>query len=238
MYRRGISKPRRRLRLTRRMKFSRVIPGQYRMKKMYALYRRKAGFKPEVKYTILSTTSPLGIAVRYISSSSLSSSDYRTLFEFPAQGTSDTQRLGDTITPVKLWVRIVVNSISNVDSCVVRVIIFTMNQVVSSTISNFFQASTINPAILGVVNREIVNKVYYDKMITLNRSDANNQLAKPRNINIKLRKPIVFYNGSQTPRDPKNIFYIGYMMYIPTATTDSADKGFMNVHTNFYFTDV
>jgi len=204
--------------------------------------------KLEVKY--MNKNIQQTIYERSGTTTSLSSSDYTILFAYPAQGTSDIDRIGDTINPVKIWVRMTVESITGRPSVNLRVIIFTLPvaQTTLQTVTFFWQSSASNQAINGNVNREVVHKVYYDKTFNINTgtsyyqssSNTNNPTAccaKPRSINIRLRKPIVFGGGVIIPKEPKNTFYIAYLGYAPGGALLDASVGFINCSCNFYFTD-
>lgn len=164
------------------------------------------------------------------------------LITFPSQGTTDNTRIGDTIQPVKLYVKFgfsnyEVGEIS--DGVAIRVVIFSapFEWTVASTIVNFFQTSIPFPVYQGMINHEVISKVYYDKVHVI-YSNGTYQPTKLYKVNIKLYKPIVFSAGGTTPRDPKNILYMVVMGQ--AGKEDRADAtviGSCFVHSNFYYTD-
>jgi len=198
---------------------------------------RSGRLRQEVKYTSMYQLDQ--IANRKVGSSTLSVSDYYGLITFPSQGTTDVSRIGDTIMGRKLWVRFTVENVAANNSSCIRVIIFnSKNTALGGSIADFWQASDDNPAITGVVNREVVNKVFYDKVITLNSTIASTRTVfKPINVNIAMRWPIIFSNGGIVPKDPRNRIFMAALVYLPGATADNASQAFLNVRSNFYFTD-
>lgn len=201
---------------------------------------RIARIRPEVKFRFLNQTGDFRTLVT--NASDLSNTDYRTLFIYPSQGTSDSSRIGDTLTPVKFWTRITFhNSIftPNIPSYQIRIIIFTLPnlQVTSSPIVGFWQTATQLPVTQGVIDREVVHKVYYDKRFVINQNFSGQTIMrKPLSINIRFKKPIVFSNGSIVPKDARNIVYFAIFAYDTVTVTDAA-TGKFQIGTNFYYMD-
>lgn len=219
--------------------------GGYKKFKRSRLFRRRSNYsrirhRPEVKYvaTMMQDQTNIPGAYNSTASANLTSSYYGKATYFPAQGTTDVTRIGDTIHPIKCWIYTTFWNNPTYSSIIVRIIIFSMNYDPSgATISAFWQSAIKNPCITGVVNREVVRKVYFDKQYTI-RANISSQavLRKTVNINIRMKKPIVFAGGQTTPKDPANNLFIAY---IPEELETNATATLMRVTTasNFYYVD-
>lgn len=203
--------------------------------------RRSVGLKPEVKYTVRTTTFA-GVWFRDANTSTLNSADYSELNSFPAAGTSDNQRIGDTILGKKLYIRMAFTS--RTDSAFVRVIIFNMRVVQSSTnaIAGFWQTEVGRPTVYGIINREIVNKVFYDKVKPFQNNLTTTTAASPRclffkNLNISMKWPVIFKSGTSDPKDPRNQLFIACIMSSPTGSADTISMGRLDVTCNMYYSD-
>lgn len=203
--------------------------------------RRSIGLRPEVKFTSRTVTQP-DVIFRDAVHTDLKVGDYIELNNFPTQGTSDNTRIGDTIVGKKLYIRMAFTT--RTDSAFVRIIIFNMKKVISSSsdISAFWQASVSRPTIYGVINREVVNKVFYDKVKPFQNNFTTTLAAAPRclffkNLNISMKWPIIFSSGGTTPKDPRNQLFIACIMSSPTGSADGTNAGRLEVCTNFYFSD-
>jgi len=196
--------------------------------------------RPEVKYKTYLTTGNFRTLVS--SSSDLSNSDYFLFGAYPSQGTTDGTRIGDTINPIKYWIRITFhNSIFSpvITSYQIRIIIFSMPVVVTTTgpITNFWQTTTQLPVTQGVVDREVVHKVYYDKKFVINQNFTDHVvMRKPLSIKIRLKNPIVFNAGGTTPKQPRDVLYYSIFAYDTVSTTNSA-TGKFQFASSFYYTD-
>lgn len=210
-------------------------------KRLGSRKRRSIGLKPEVKYTVRTTTLA-DVWFRDATTSTLNSQDYSELNSFPSAGTSDNQRIGDTVLGKKLYIRIAFTS--RCDSAFVRIIIFNMKSVQSSTnaIAGFWQTSVGRPAVYGIVNREIVNKVFYDKVKPFQNNLTTTTQASPRcllfkNLNISMKWPIIFKSGTSDPKDPRNQLFIACILASPTGSTDVISMGRLDVKCNMYYSD-
>lgn len=194
--------------------------------------------KPEVKYTS-STVSSTDTSVynRNADEQLLSLSDHFALFTYPLQGTTDNTRIGDSLNPLKIYVRIMIRNATAVTApAFMRVMIFTIDSAYnSSTINTFWQVTTPRNAYANVINLELVRKVYYDKVFPMNMNYGTAPMSKFKKINIKLRKPVVFSAGSTTAKNASDNFRIAVVGYSLGALNEVV--GYYNFQTRFYFTD-
>lgn len=197
--------------------------------------------RPEVKYA---TTDWRGQGVRHrlTATADLLVGDFQRIISFPAQGTTDITRIGDTIMGKKLYVRLTIYQNAAADSTtasIFRVIVFNMKVTTATNVAlnAFWQTSYPAQAINSIVNREVVNKVFYDKQHYL-QSNTSGQSAclKTILININMRWPIVFPGGTQIPKDPRNNIFIAVVGF-KTEGVDAALMAQWDVTSNFYFTD-
>lgn len=198
-------------------------------------------YKPEVKFVQRTVAEDYGVPGAYSAagSANLLGSQYSYIIIFPSQGTGDTQRIGDTIHPIKLWVRIFITNVPTYAQLVARIIIFTMNTDCTAvpTINNFWQGSTRHPSIMGTVNLEVVRKVYFDKQyIISSQYAAIATYRKTTHVNIRLKKPVVFAGGSTSPKNPADNFYIAYIVE-DVYNNVTATCASVNVFANYYWVD-
>ena len=196
--------------------------------------------KPEVKFV---STLSVGFYFKNLLaiSPTLPTASFILLNSFPGQGTLDTQRVGDTIMGKKLYMRIGVwaTAAQCKFSNYLRLIIFNsrVDLPLADGITNFWQVPVGRSAVFGVVNREIINKVFFDKTIVL-RSNMTGDYPKHKiqNVNISMNWPIIFAAGGVIPKDRRNNVYLATMGY-----TESEAEGFVlgyaDITTNFYYTD-
>jgi len=206
--------------------------------KIHKVRRLPLTRRPEVKYTTSLIQSD--IAERATNSTALDISLYSKLNYFPSQGTTDSTRIGDSIYPVKIWVKFTLESKNTPASINVRVIIFSLpkDQSTSSSVLAFWQTSTVNQAINGCVNREVVYKVYYDKIFSIDqRVSGTNVCLRTRDINIRMKRPITFAAGSTDSKNRTDQLYIAYIGYNPGASLAETVVGYINCQTHFYYTD-
>lgn len=201
--------------------------------------------RPEVKYAGRAEAE-IGIKNFKGATVDLAVADVKTLINFPAQGTTDVTRIGDTIMAKKLYVRLFLYQTDTQaqNASAVRIIIFNLRTDLPTTDIGAFWQSAIGPnSINGVVNREVVNKVFYDKVVIFQPNVSGTSVGvskgvylKPKNINISMRWPIVFAAGSQLPKDPRNKIFIHV-----TGFSDPPAAGVLlgqySFNSNFYFTD-
>lgn len=201
----------------------------------------KMKFKPEVKYTVLPWAINLNVPNHFPTTASESipaANNTINIMTWPSQGTSDITRVGDTIHPVKAWIRLVFNKTNTAPQCTFRIIIYRHNKVLTSGIqANFWQTAVTNPN-MGVVDREIVYKVLYDRVHVLNGTLTDEELVKkPIDINIRFRKPVIFHNGSIIPKDPRDELHAVFVPMIPLNNSAAATPITMSATTRFYYFD-
>lgn len=206
-----------------------------------ALVGRNVFFmKPEVKY--IRQDHSTDVAHRTGSSTTLGVSDYLLLFNYPSQGTSDTQRIGDSIKVKNIWIRFQLENVTNTNANSVRIIIFTLASGTPPTpgttsIASFWQTASTKQAILGTVNREVVQMVWYDKVHTILSQTLNTRTpTRVQNINIHLKKlsEVTFAGGGTAPRNMQQNFYVAFLAHNPGATIDGI-TGYMNLATTLYY---
>jgi len=196
--------------------------------------------RPEVKYKDLSTS--IAIFNKKAATGNLSGSSWVKIINFPDQGTTDLTRIGDTIMGKKLYARFTIwgSTVNGANSSLVRIIIFNVKAtplVAGNAVNGFFQQAVDRPAFNGIVNREIVNKVFYDKQHRVVPPYASDEYSfKTSNINISMRWPIIFAGGSVIPKDSRNTLYVAAIGYSNNRVEDLS-LGNLDVSTNFYFTD-
>lgn len=218
----------------------------------YSLRRRRRSnysrrrFKPEVKYTT-AVTWPFNLfGTRYLSvaSAELPTSHFTRVVIYPSQGTTDTSRIGDTIHPIKIWFRIsIATELSVISgsprySAIVRIIIFTLpGNPLTNPISQFFQAAVRNQTMDGVIDREVIKNVYYDKKHILNQNLIGQSFTRIINLNIRMKRPIVFSSGSTDPRDWSRNFYIACVPWNSGSQTSTDDVARVTCSASFYYYD-
>lgn len=215
-----------------RRKYSRPY-GRKRFKLTRKLYLRP----PEVKYTWYTRYVEQSFTNANLSTASkqISSSNYGDIIAWPAYGTTDNTRVGDTIHPVRLWIRYTIGLTSSVTGARVRVIIFSYPTVPSGSI-NFWQIA-VNSAIMGTPDRETVKYVYFDKIHTLNATQPSAiTYAAPVDVNIKLRKPVVFASSSTTPKDPSKTLYVAVFPVL-TNSVAATTTAWVDMVSHLYYTD-
>lgn len=198
--------------------------------------------RPEIKYR---DTQMLGLGVlnNTTNTATLPANSSRVIITFPDRGTTDQQRIGDTILGKKLYIRFTLNQIvaQATLACVVRIIIWN-NKVDYDTTGDypaFFQHSVQRQASNGIVNREKVNKVFYDRQFIMKPARASDiDFKKSVNYNISMKWPIVFDGSaaSTTVKDPRNKIYLTVIGYQPV-TAELAAVCFCDIITNFYYSD-
>lgn len=196
--------------------------------------------RPEVKF-MQRNESGFQIRNRINNSGKLDGNGFFGLINHPPQGTTDNNRIGDTIMGKKLYCRFTIycNDAQLTKTTLIRVIFFNSKEALAPgvDIPGFFQVSWGRPTINGIVNREGINKVFYDKtFIARGQRTADDWIHKPININISMKWPIIYSGGNTVPKDLRNNVYcavFGFSQSIADATT----VGFIDCTTNFYFTD-
>lgn len=202
--------------------------------------RRQIGLKPEVKFTNKSQNFP-DVVARDSNYTAMKTGDYIDLITFPSQAQTDTGRIGDTILGKKCYIRLGLTT--RIDSGYVRIIIFNMKREINTAndLDNFWQFNIGRQTIYGVVNREIVNKVFYDKVKTWQSNIANgNRALSFKQVNISMKWPIIFAGGGIVPKDPRNTLFIACIGCTPVGTADTTPTtkiARLDVACNFYFTD-
>jgi hypothetical protein len=203
--------------------------------------RRKIGLKPEVKFVNNSSGFPDVIA-RDIATTSLRTGDYINLITFPAQGQSDSGRIGDTILGKKHYIRM--SFTARLTSGYYRVIIFNLKKEINtaSDLPNFWQTSLARQATSGIINREVVNKVFYDKTRVFRFDQSGVASGTYANsfmtFNVAMNWPIIFSNGGLVPKDPRNNLFIACIGASALGTTvDTVVCGTLVFNSNFYYTD-
>lgn len=195
--------------------------------------------RPEVKFT---NTAFTDVSIKNFKSVAvdLDVSEIKSLCSFPAQGTTDSTRIGDTILGKKLYIRMFLYQpdARAGNACMVRIIVFNLKfDLPANNIAGFWQTSIAPNSMNGIVNREVVNKVFYDKVVVFQPQIADKAVySKPKNINISMRWPIIFSAGSTTPKDPRNRIYIHVAGYSDTPVA-AAILGVYSLNANFYYTD-
>lgn len=197
---------------------------------------------PEVKYTFQKVSR--STYHRPLTSATLVAADYNMLTNFPPQSTTaaqtDLTRIGDTIMWKNLYLRYTLENETSTASMFSRVIIFAMDGFYtgSTAITNFWQNDTGNQVLFGLVNREVVRNVYYDKVHVINSQTVNTRsVLNPLKINLSPKnKRVVFAGGNQSPRDNSQILHMAVINYLPGVVTEGA-SGFLNASMHFYFTD-
>lgn len=198
---------------------------------------RRYVLKPEVKWI---QADHLGVLFQN-KNAAVSSYASAALFTYPAQGTSDITRLGDTIRPVMILFRYCIYASTAADCPMwMRITIFTTN--VDDQLL-YFAKSTDRPAICGVIDNEKVTKVYYDKIICLNPRYYNSVTSKANaggtgrfRVKIKLKKPIVFSAASTTPKRDSDNFRISCIGWNPY-NADATQLGYLQGYARFYWSD-
>lgn len=231
-------------RVSRSKKYSKrkVYKKKYYKRRRSNAYRLR--FKPEVKYYPLNIWAATAFYNRNLATASnnLPSGNYTLMGFYPGVGTSDLTRIGDTIHPIKFWVRLAIyftDSFADTHAVMVRIIIFTMpkQQTAGTDITGFFQHAVQNQAALGNVDREQVHKVYYDRRFIFNANLTNQNMLKFVQINIPMRKPVVFGGGSTVPRDQTKLFYIACVPALSGSTDSTSVICRCDATVNFYFYD-
>lgn len=195
--------------------------------------------RPEVKFL---NSAGADIDIRNFKGSAvdLDVSEVKLMTSFPAQGTTDSSRIGDTIMGRKVYIRMFVyQPDARADNaCMFRIIIFNLKfDLPTTNIANFWQVAIGPNSMTGLVNREVVNKVFYDKVVEIQpQINAKASYKKPRNINISMRWPVIFSGGSTTPKDPRNRIYMHVCGYSATPVA-GAILGAYCYSSNFYYTD-
>lgn len=214
----------------------------YRKKMRKFIKRRRSNFsrmrfKPEVKYVSMNAwyETSFNNLNNGTAFSSVSSSYYGNINQFPSQGTSDVHRIGDTIHGVKCWVKFRLIMMSTYDCCCVRIILCNFKTApVSPQI--IFQANVQDPC-MGALDLEKINKVFYDKTFAMNSPGTlQNMTRKPISVNIPMRWPIVFSAGSTDPKDYRNRIWMIVLPSVPNVATSSTTCK-VSAYTNFYFYD-
>lgn len=196
--------------------------------------------KPEVKYvaTQMQLATNINGCYNSTASANLATSFFSKATYFPSQGTTDTTRIGDTIHPIKLWITTTFWNSPSYGNLLARIIVFSMNADYTSTaISAFWQSAINSPVCTGVVNREVVRKVYFDKQYVIKANYTSSAVYRKNiNINIRMKKPIVFAGGQTTPKDPSNNLYIAYLFEdMENSTTVTVAR--VTTSSNFYYVD-
>lgn len=159
---------------------------------------------------------------------------------WPAQGTSDTQRVGDSINFIKWWCKITIENDASPTSNLIRIIFFHAPSYLTGSI-DFFKFTSNQQAICGQPDQERYN-VCYDKTFEVNTLvSAQRRVIKPINFNYRPRKmvkfPIQFQPGSMTPKNPWHQLYCAIIGYEPGVTTSGTAIGYYNLALNTYYTD-
>lgn len=173
----------------------------------------------------------------------LSASDYHVLFQYPSQGTTDTSRIGDSIFPIKIYVRLTLNCqvLTGDYPCYLRVMIFTIKTGTAGSINSFFGVPSKYNATNNTVNTEVVEKLYYDKVVKFDPkpgAGSGSSVHTPgffTKINIRLKRPITFSNGSTTPKNDCDNFKIAFI----GRNEDAVNTPIANAYwqTRFYWYD-
>lgn len=213
-------------------------------RKRFATVKRLSYARPEVKYTVLNAyvestffnwnrttaTTQLGLTG--------GQNDYCQIITWPSQGTSDTTRIGDTIRPIRLWIKYQLALTSSYKGCLVRVILFTLNTINNNGATQTFWQTAINSPIMGVPDREIVRNVLYDKIHTMNANiDGVITYFKSHDINIRLSRPVVFVGGGTVPKNPADVIYMAILPALINNVSASVALVWANVTSRFYFYD-
>lgn len=222
------------------------LKGSKRSKKMTSGSSRKfrtgrTRLRPEVKYAPIFQAGQQ-ITCQSAATSTLLAANWVKAIDFPAQGTSDITRIGDTIMGKKLYLRIsLFTSAAQLSTTnLYRILVFNLKtfQTAATDIPGFWQNTCNRTALNAIVNREVVNKVFYDKQFVIKAPFSGGYcgLNKAINLNINMRWPVIFPGGLTVPKDPRNIIYIGVAGFNYTAAENAA-LGFMDFKSNFYYTD-
>lgn len=207
-------------------------------KRKFLKFRRKKNH-PEVKYFGGYLEQPTRIFA--VASRDLPANMQVAFIQTPLQGTGGNQRIGQAIYGVKIWFRFQINLGVNTYGANFRVIIFRMNEFYDGTtpIVNFWQNNVTYQGDLGNVNREVVYKVHYDRIIHLQTNwTTAGAVGKPHNVNIRINKKQMFTdNATSDWKDPRSRFYIA-ILATDLNLAHGAVCGSFRVFGNYYFTDL
>lgn len=182
--------------------------------------------RPETKQIFVATD--MYPKTQIVASSDLPTNCYQQAMSLPTLGTSDTQRIGDTINIKKLWIKVTIKpDAAQINAGMYyRIILFTSPaQYVDGTAAYgaFWKwgSSANNKVQWDLPNREVVN-VLYDKTFRFEvpfvlPSTTNQYWAgRQHNFNITkiFKKPFQFVNGTSTPKQGGNVVYIAIVPYI------------------------
>lgn len=196
--------------------------------------------RPEVKFTGASfiVSDIWNRDVLY--GSDLKVGDFVQLNNFPSRGTGDTDRIGDTVQGVKWYIRFALSSLTRVSSGYIRVIIFNLKetQAISAVVTGFWQSNVSRPTINGVVDREKVNKVFYDKVFAYRDQVAVTQTAiKFKTLNLSCKWPVVFQGNTALPKDSRNRLFLAAIGCTIDGVSDTTSSGRLEGNCNWYFYD-
>lgn len=223
-----------------KMKKYRANTRQYKMRKLIrkAMYKRCMGLKPEVKHVYTSGNADIKTCNSTVA---LTNGQYFNLTSllWPSLGTTDSQRIGDTITVKKIWMKITLENDASPTANIFRVIIFNQPGGYSNIGGNFFRQNTDQQTIKGIVEREQYNVLYDRSFACVTAVTGQRRVLKPININISrfYRKPITFINGTQTLKNPVQELYYAVIGYEPAVTTNGTTIGYFNFSAALYYTD-
>lgn len=136
---------------------------------------------------------------------------------YPIVGTSDTQRIGDTINVKNISFQIMMKLKPQVNQSFVRVIIYTSPyyEYINCHLGFWkFGISTLYPPTMCSVDRESYN-VLYDKTISLNASGASNSTLTPQlgqgtallRGSIPFGRKVELIGGSQQCKNKRDVLY-------------------------------
>lgn len=170
------------------------------------------------------------------------------LISWPVKGTAMNERIGDAITPIKLWIRLHINNVQENIPIHYRVIIMGYEAYYGSGIAvpNFWKYNgAIADLLCNDVDRAGGQIVIFDKTYVMKPSVAwvSGQVATGSRIhNINLKKVFkgkkVLLNSINSPKDPEmdlRIVVIG--MNVPNGAANVVIGGWTHV-AKLYYTDM
>lgn len=135
-----------------------------------------------------------------------------SLIPYPVQGTSDSDRLGDSINVRSASFRMIFKLRSNINSAFVRVVIYYAPSALSGFNVGLFKFGTTcaNMPMICSINREIYTPIY-DKIIKIQSPINNISLAGKACGGLALirgkfmvNQKVEFSSGNTTPKNPKH----------------------------------
>jgi len=180
-------------------------------------------------------------------STTLQAQHQYNLIAWPVKGINMNERIGDAITPVKLWIRVHINNVQENIPIHYRIIILGFEAYYASAISvpNFWKYNgALADLLCNDVDRAGGQIVVFDKTYVMKPSVSwvSGQLATGSRIhNINLKKfwkgKKVLLNSANSPKDPEmdlRICVIG--MNVPNGSEGTTIGGWTHV-AKLYYTD-